>query len=61
MSRLEDVLRDLGERLAAPDRDLADAVMARLPGLPRVLRPPSHEIDRTCPDCPLPHKAVNDE
>ena len=60
MTRLEDTLRDLGDRLTAPDRDLVDRIMNRIPNLPRLLHRPS-DIQGKQHECPLPHQAVNDE
>lgn len=59
ISALEEVLRDLGARLAAPDADLSDAVMARLSNVPRLLRPTT--TSRRVPEhnCPLPRKEAS--
>lgn len=62
MTGLEDLLRDVGERLTVPDEDLADRVMGRLVALPRPLRPPARTRgEPPSHECPLPHRAAGDE
>lgn len=56
MTPLEQVLFDIGERLAAPELDLKEQVMARLRDLPRLLRPQVRTHQDSCHDCPLPHQ-----